>query len=229
MENSAIGEKILEVKVAKSEKQEFACRLFSSFLFILVAILLFLVPYWAFFAICWSTYVFLLYEIFSRKIKGKMLLRSAMALFCGLGIYSFIYCLTHLGQWSCMYLICISSFTDIGAYSFGKLLKGPKLCPKISPKKTWAGLFGGVFFGNLAVFCLEASFHPMEKVFMVNFWTIQLIVFASIAGDLLESWFKRRLKVKDMGNLFPGHGGVMDRLDSLLLASMVLAAMNKLY
>jgi phosphatidate cytidylyltransferase len=61
---------------------------------------------------------------------------------------------------------------------------------------------------------------------MSNFWVVQVIIFASIAGDLLESWFKRKMKVKDMGDLFPGHGGFLDRLDSLLLASMVFAVLD---
>jgi phosphatidate cytidylyltransferase len=140
-----------------------------------------------------------------------------------------------MGQASCVFLICISSFTDIGAYSSGKLLRGPKLCPKISPNKTWAGFWGGIIFANIGFFCLDGAFFQFstEKAFLgariIDFWTVQLIILSSVAGDLLESWFKRAIRVKDMGDLFPGHGGILDRLDSLLLASIVLAILDILY
>ncbi|MDR1235997.1 MAG: phosphatidate cytidylyltransferase [Holosporaceae bacterium] len=225
MESSMIKERI------GVEKKEFMLRLFSSFLFILIVVLLFCVPYKVFSVLCWGTYAFMLYEIFSPKIKKKMLLRTFAAVFCFIGIYSFIYCREFLGQPGCLFLICVASFTDIGAYSFGKILRGPKLCPKISPNKTWAGFWGGILFTNVAVFCLNSTFFVIKKPFLysTDFWTVQLIILASVAGDLLESWFKRLLGVKDMGDLFPGHGGVLDRLDSLLLASTVLAIIDILF
>jgi phosphatidate cytidylyltransferase len=223
MENSMFKEKI------DDEKKEFIWRLSSSFLFILIVILLFLVPYRAFFLLCWGTYIAMVYEIFSPKIRGKMLLRVLAAIICFGGIQSFIYCRDFLGQQGCVFLICISSFADIGAYSFGKILKGPKLCPKISPQKTWAGFWGGIFFANVISFCLKGTVFPTGKNLVMDFWTIQMVILASIAGDLLESWFKRKIKVKDMGDLFPGHGGFLDRLDSLLLASIVLALIDILY
>jgi phosphatidate cytidylyltransferase len=228
MEGSMLKERIDE------EKKEFICRLFSSVWFVLIAILLFWVPYRVFAILCWVTYAFMVYEIFAPKIKGKMLLRVLAAIFCFGGIRSFIYCREFIGQFGCVFLICISSLTDIGGYSIGKVMKGPKLCSKISPNKTWAGLAGGVLLANLIFLCLDGVFlqFPMGKsvtsVHLSNFWMVQIIILASIAGDLLESWFKRKIKVKDMGDLFPGHGGVLDRLDSLLLASIVFAILNVL-
>jgi phosphatidate cytidylyltransferase len=226
MEGSVIKERI------DAEKKEFLNRLFSSFLFILVVALLFWVPYRVFSVLCWGTYALMIYEIFSPKIKKKkMLLRTVAALFCFGGIYSFTYCREFFGQLGCVFLICVASFTDIGAYSFGKVLRGPKLCPKISPNKTWAGFWGGILFANIAIFCLNNTFFANERAFLhlMDFWTVQLIILASIMGDLLESWFKRSIGVKDMGDLFPGHGGILDRLDSLLLASIVLAIIDKLF
>ncbi|MDR1982867.1 MAG: phosphatidate cytidylyltransferase [Holosporaceae bacterium] len=214
------------------EKKEFMCRLFSSFGFVLVAVLLFWVPYRVFAILCWTTYIFMVGEIFSPKIKGKMLLRILAAIFCFGGIRSFLYCREFLGQFGCMFLICISSLTDIGGYSIGKIIRGPKLCPKISPNKTWAGFGGGVLLANLTFLCLNSTWFQfsMEKsltyAHITDFWTVQIVILASIAGDLLESWFKRTMGVKDMGDLFPGHGGFLDRLDSLLLASIVLAVLN---
>jgi phosphatidate cytidylyltransferase len=211
-----------------AEKKEFMCRLFSSFLFILIVVLLFWVPYRVFSVLCWGVYALMCYEIFSSRIKGKLMLRTAASIFCFIGIHSFIYCREFLGQPGCVFLICVASFTDIGAYSFGKIFKGPKLCPKISPNKTWAGFWGGILFTNIAIFCLNCTFFTAEKVFLysMDFWTVQVIILASAGGDLLESWFKRSVGVKDMGDLFPGHGGILDRLDSLLLASIALAIVD---
>ncbi|MDR0678104.1 MAG: phosphatidate cytidylyltransferase [Holosporaceae bacterium] len=226
MESSMLKEKI------DKEKQEFMCRLFSSCWFVLVAFLLFWVPYRVFAILCWVTYAFMVYEIFSSKIRGKITLRILAALFCFCGIRSFIYCRESIGQFGCVFLICISSLTDIGGYSVGKILKGPKLCPKISPNKTWAGFGGGILLANLAFLCLSNEFwrFAAEKssihMYMSNFWVVQIVILASVAGDLLESWFKRKIKVKDMGDLFPGHGGFLDRLDSLLLASIVFAILD---
>jgi phosphatidate cytidylyltransferase len=104
------------------------------------------------------------------------------------------------------------------------------LCPKISPNKTWAGFVGGVLLANAAFFWANNAFFSTEVAFaganIINFLTVQTIILASVAGDLLESWFKRAIGVKDMGRLFPGHGGILDRLDSLLLASIVLAILD---
>jgi CDP-diglyceride synthetase len=226
MENSMLKEKIVD------EKKEFLWRLFSSFLFILIVVLLFWVPHRIFSFFCWGSYAILLYEIFSSQIKGKILLRLAASAVCFGGILSFVYCREFLGQLGCVFLICMSSFTDIGAYTFGKIIRGPKLCPKISPHKTWAGFWGGIFFANVVFFCLKSAFFQIsaESSYVnqniADFWVVQTVILASVAGDLLESWFKRKLGVKDMGDLFPGHGGFLDRLDSLLLASIVLAMID---
>jgi phosphatidate cytidylyltransferase len=123
----------------------------------------------------------------------------------------------------------MSSFSDIGAYAFGKILMGPKLCPKISPQKTWAGFWGGILLANVGFFALKNTlllFAPLGCFGSGDFWdlwTVQAVILASVAGDLSESRFKRALGVKDMGDWFPGHGGFLDRLDSLLAASAALA------
>ncbi|MDR0942307.1 MAG: phosphatidate cytidylyltransferase [Holosporales bacterium] len=120
------------------------------------------------------------------------------------------------------YIFTIVWSCDVFAYFGGKLLKGAKLAPKISPNKTWSGVIVGF------VFAFVASYFYM-RVFgkeAINFREIILsavLVLASIFGDLLESKVKRILGVKDSGNIIPGHGGLCDRLDSFLLASYVLA------
>jgi len=110
--------------------------------------------------------------------------------------------------------------TDTGALVFGKLIGGPKLAPRLSPGKTWAGTIGGsitamVVFGfYIALFGFDAE-AGMVFAFLFSF--------VAHAGDLFESLVKRRFGLKNSGGLIPGHGGVLDRVDSLFAASLVMA------
>ncbi len=111
--------------------------------------------------------------------------------------------------------------TDIGAYAAGRSIGGPKLAPRISPKKTWAGLIGGMASSALFGWLVALAFGAARP-------DIALAVGAAVAvvgqaGDLFESAIKRRYNVKDSGQLIPGHGGILDRIDGLLAAAPVLA------
>ncbi len=106
--------------------------------------------------------------------------------------------------------------TDILAYFAGRGIGGPKLAPRISPNKTWAGLAGGV--AGAALFgWLTARFFEMEPLFH---WLGGPMGLLAQGGDLYESWVKRRAGVKDSGTMLPGHGGVLDRLDGLLAVAL---------
>lgn len=108
--------------------------------------------------------------------------------------------------------------TDIGAYFAGRAIGGPRLAPRVSPNKTWAGLGGGVF-GALCIGAVVASAFGLPRLLLVL--AAPLAVLAQ-AGDLFESWLKRRAGVKDSGRLLPGHGGALDRLDGVVpVASLV--------
>jgi phosphatidate cytidylyltransferase len=111
--------------------------------------------------------------------------------------------------------------TDICAYFAGRSIGGPKLAPRVSPNKTWAGLIGGI--AGAAVFgYLTAYFLDLGSPFLYIGGAMAVI---AQAGDLYESWVKRRAGVKDSGTILPGHGGVLDRLDGLLpvvLATLAL-------
>ena len=108
-------------------------------------------------------------------------------------------------------LVCIS--TDIGGYIFGKILKGPKLT-KISPKKTYSGVFGGyllsIIVANFFIDYVDLNFHIEEFVIVIVISTISQI------GDITVSYFKRLSKLKNTGKLIPGHGGILDRIDGMI-------------
>ena len=109
--------------------------------------------------------------------------------------------------------------TDIGAYFAGRSIGGPKLAPAISPNKTWAGLGGGV----LAAGAFGAALHLWGGLPFVLAAATPLLAVLAQAGDLYESWLKRRAGVKDSGNVLPGHGGVLDRLDGLVPVAPIAA------
>ncbi len=224
------GESIVlkEKKRKMPEHKELITRVMSSFMFIPVIVFLYFASIKILSLLAVFVVAIMAYEIFSPKIKGHIKFRSAMFAFCTLGVGCFMYCRSVYGVSGCIFLVCIASFTDIGAYCVGKALKGPKLCPKISPNKTWAGFWGGIFLANIACYCLNSLFSQISEQSATlppnatNFFVIQCLILASVCGDLIESWFKRKIGVKDMGHLFPGHGGVLDRLDSLIGASVFL-------
>ena len=115
-------------------------------------------------------------------------------------------------------IICISS--DLGGYIFGKILKGPKLI-SISPNKTYAGVFGAytlsIFFSYLFYkFILHIDDNISQNIFF--FMVIISISTISQVGDLILSYFKRIAKIKDTGNIIPGHGGILDRIDGVIFA-----------
>jgi phosphatidate cytidylyltransferase len=121
--------------------------------------------------------------------------------------------------WTDVYLVfwlmLVTWATDIFAYFAGRSIGGPKLAPKISPNKTWAGLIGGMA-GAAVVGALAAWLFGISAELPDFLWLGAPMGLLAQLGDLYESRVKRRLGVKDSGNLLPGHGGVLDRLDGLL-------------
>jgi phosphatidate cytidylyltransferase len=120
-------------------------------------------------------------------------------------------------------LFAVTWSADIAAFAVGNLLKGPKLWPRISPNKTWSGFFGGLLGGALAALAIMAvtdtGLTPLSAVVVGA-----IGAFATMAGDLWESMLKRRFGVKDSGDLIPGHGGLLDRVDGLMFAVVFVAA-----
>lgn len=116
--------------------------------------------------------------------------------------------------------------TDTGAYFAGRLIGGPKLWPRVSPKKTWAGLGGGM---ALAALCGGLFSWATTGTYAGEVTTVSaLAAMVAQGGDLAESALKRRFGVKDSGRLMPGHGGALDRLDGFAAATLVAAAVTLL-
>ncbi len=124
------------------------------------------------------------------------------------------------GRADVLFLLLVVWAGDIGAYLIGRWLGGPRLAPRISPGKTWSGAAGGLLAaiaaGLLVAHVLSAA--TWRAVLIAAFLGI-----VAQAGDLLESFVKRCLEVKDSGQLIPGHGGLLDRLDGVLAAAPVAA------
>jgi len=116
-----------------------------------------------------------------------------------------------------LYLISICFFTDIGGYLFGKIFGGKKLS-KISPNKTISGTIGS-FILSIIPLIIVLNFNYIELEFnLKNIIFCLLISLISQLGDLIISFIKRKAKVKDSGNLLPGHGGILDRVDGIIFA-----------
>lgn len=130
---------------------------------------------------------------------------------------------TDQGHWWTLMLFAGTWAADVGAFAVGSTLKGPKLWPRFSPNKTWSGFLGGLVAAT-AVGALMAAL-PAFRLNLVAAALIGLSVgLATMAGDLWESAIKRRFGVKDSGDLIPGHGGLLDRVDGLMFAVVVMAA-----
>lgn len=123
-----------------------------------------------------------------------------------------------------VWLIAVVIATDIGAYFVGRGVGGPRLAPRISPKKTWSGLAGGGACAGLASLIVAFLYPQTSAVALVAAGVVLALV--AQCGDLLESAMKRHLQVKDASNLIPGHGGFLDRFDGYLTVMPVAALMT---
>lgn len=144
-----------------------------------------------------------------------------------------LYDAKYLGLFLLIYLCVSTMMTDIGAYFVGIKLGKHKLCPLISPKKTVEGSIGGSvigsFFGTITYILIENHYgfslfginHQFVNILCIFLFTV-LITIVGQVGDLVASKFKRESGIKDYSNLFPGHGGVLDRFDSLILTGTTM-------
>jgi phosphatidate cytidylyltransferase len=159
---------------------------------------------------------------------GQKIWHSCGVVYAGALILS-LYVLRHSvldGFEAIVWLFALVWGTDVMAYIGGRIMGGPKLWPRVSPSKTWSGFITGITSGALlgvvVLFLLSSSTLSLAKVFVLGLLTCAV----AQGGDLLESSIKRHFGVKDASHLIPGHGGLMDRLDGFITASVFAAAIG---
>ena len=168
-----------------------------------------------------AVYVFFHYQRFEAPLM--ILTRSTLGLICVGFLASHLILLRSLADGASWLIIltAITAGSDTGAYYAGSRLGKRKLCPNISPNKTVEGGIGGLAGGVVAGLVLALIFSVEVPLWLLVLWAIVLSV-AGMVGDLVESVIKRGYQVKDSGTLLGAHGGVLDRVDSLLMAAPVL-------
>jgi phosphatidate cytidylyltransferase len=135
-------------------------------------------------------------------------------------------------RWTVL-LFAVTWSADIFAFLVGNALKGPKLWPRFSPNKTWAGFIGGLIGAMGSAMGVVAGAAALDRPMSLGLAAAAVIGLvgglATMGGDLWESMLKRRFGVKDSGDLIPGHGGLLDRVDGLMLAALAIAAARFAY
>ena len=197
-------------------------RVITSFLLILlliftikVSFFLFIVLFFTFCEIFYEFY-YILNKIF-KKHKLKLYINLIFFLFyltlCILIIWSNLNSKNDLNIIQIFLIISICVATDIGGYIFGNIFKGKKLT-KISPKKTYSGMIGSYISSLIVSYVFFNNYFTIENLFIIS------LVISSVSqiGDLSISYLKRKSKMKDTGKILPGHGGLLDRFDGLILA-----------
>lgn len=184
----------------------------------------------------WSALVLLMFPPGGRRTAW----RYGGAVYCGIAC-AVLLALRDLpdGLFTVLMILGAVIGTDVGAYLFGRTIGGPKIAPRISPSKTWAGLAGGMVGASLVLIAmtwleqrhslsleggcaLSQTCPPLSAQVPVLVLSGAVLAVIAQTGDFFESWMKRRAGVKDSGKLLPGHGGLFDRVDGLLLVLVVI-------
>ena len=163
-----------------------------------------------------------LYEVWRFNLKTPLKIGAMVYILLGFAAAHYFH--GYFGWVAFLLLASTIILTDVGAYFAGRAIGGPKLVPTISPNKTWAGSVGGLLLSVafIAVLFVEVPTFVLHGMSLPSVLIMTVIVSISAqAGDLFESWLKRRAGVKDSSNLIPGHGGFFDRLDSWIAAFFV--------
>lgn len=203
-------------KISQKTLSDLKSRLLPAILLIVVGFTCLFVNKYLFAGLCSLALAGISYEVFFC-VPGKFLpLKTLTFCVCSAGIFMLSFCRFTFGPEICLYLISATIGADTGGYAFGKMFGGPKLCPAISPNKTVSGFIGALLLAN--IFCFTCV--KLLGLF-IPFWVTQLVILSAVLGDLLESKVKRTLGIKDFGKCFAGHGGVLDRFDSLIMASIM--------
>jgi len=154
-----------------------------------------------------------------REIMAILYIAVPMALLVVLGKETGEYGEPVYNAWFVLLYIILIWINDVGAYLVGVTLGKHRLCERLSPKKSWEGFFGGVLFTVVAACLLGPRITGLENTSLWGWIFFGIILtLSAVAGDLVESMFKREAGVKDSGNIIPGHGGFLDRFDSVFIS-----------
>ena len=202
--------------------KEFQKRILSSI--ILIPIALFFIFQGSIYFLFFLSLLFLAtsYE-WIRMCKTKYVMNFFGIIFLIFSFFSAFYIRENIGLLFFLFIILICIFTDIGGYIFGKVFKGPKLT-KISPNKTYSGVIGG-FLISLSVGLFFLQYTNTDFLGNNSSKILPAILFISLIsqlGDLIISYFKRKAKLKDTGNILPGHGGLLDRIDGMIFVIPII-------
>lgn len=169
-----------------------------------------------------------------KTVTAESVAHTLLACFYPTGLLVAMTAINGLGEQGFVPLLLVfitASFSDTFAYFVGSLIKGKKLCPNISPKKTISGFIGGFFGGALGAVLVWLVFPAAKGVFIASdlewiiYFAIGMVASAvSAFGDLVEGGLKRKLGIKDLGNLLPGHGGILDRIDSTMFTAVLICS-----
>ncbi|MGX7106661.1 phosphatidate cytidylyltransferase [Hutsoniella sourekii] len=168
-----------------------------------------------------TVFLLLLMVIKNQKIAFADITGIIFAMiYIGYG-FGFLVQIRELGILTILYQFLVVWSTDIGAYVFGRQFGKRKLAPHISPNKTIEGSLGGIALSTVIGIIYVNLFNP-NFVMLTNVWILTIVMsIMGQLGDLVESMIKRHFKVKDSGNFMPGHGGVLDRFDSMIFTSFI--------
>lgn len=160
--------------------------------------------------------------VLTNQVGSRPMMSALGVFYCGLPAVALLWLRASepKGFEAVLFIIMAVAITDTAAFAAGRTFGGPQLAPRISPKKTWSGLIGGVSASTLVgtLFATVAGC-PLPHLAMMG----AAVALVSQAGDLAESALKRSLGVKDASNLLPGHGGFMDRVDGIVTAALAAA------
>ncbi|WP_226811299.1 phosphatidate cytidylyltransferase [Candidatus Steffania adelgidicola] len=155
----------------------------------------------------------------SRLLRLIFGLLTILPFFWGmLALRQYHYDINHFsGAWWVLYVMVLVWSADSGAYIFGRMFGRHKLAQTISPRKTWEGVIGGLIT-SVVITCFFKKYSPIHAELHALFLSSIISIIAGMLGDLTESMFKREAGIKDSGYVIPGHGGILDRIDSLTAA-----------
>ena len=212
-------------------EKELQKRILSSL--ILIPLSLFFIIKGSAFFILFLVVLFLISSSEWLNMTKKLELKILGILFLIFSFYStFYYREMSLEFFLLIIIACVS--TDLGGYIFGKLFKGPKLI-KVSPNKTYSGMLGGFLLAIIISYFFATKYTPTEVVNNTYIGDLQFIILVLIIsstsqiGDLIISYFKRSSKIKNTGKIFPGHGGMLDRIDGMIFVFPIIYLLSIIF